>query len=51
MDTIRTRTPTLEQCSEKRLCCFQIGRLEALGEPIVDRLKKGANLGRTVLIA
>ena len=32
--------PLLERV-EKRFCGFEVGRFEALGEPVVDRLEEG----------
>jgi hypothetical protein len=36
---------------EKGLRGFQIGRVEACGEPVVDRLEESERIGGTVLIA
>jgi hypothetical protein len=39
------------QLFEERPCLFEIGRVEALGEPAVDRRKQIARLGALPLIA
>src|SRR5437870_4194248 len=36
---------------EQRLCVFEIGRVEAFGEPAVDRGEKIAGFGVTALVA
>ena len=36
---------------EKSLCGFQIGRVEPLGEPVVDRLEERQGISGTALIA
>jgi hypothetical protein len=36
---------------EQRLCLFEIGRAETLGEPVVDRRQKIASFGAATLVA
>ena len=39
------------QLVEQRLCLFQIGCVEAFGEPAIDRLEKIAGFGGATLVA
>jgi hypothetical protein len=39
------------QCIEQRPCVFEIGRLEAFGEPAVDRCEEVAGFGVAALVA
>ena len=39
------------QLVEQRLCLFEIGRIEALGEPAIDRRKEIAGFGAKALVA
>jgi hypothetical protein len=43
--------PSLLESVEKRFCGFEVGRFEALGEPVVDRLEEGHGISGTALIA
>ena len=49
----RKRTPRrpLLESIEKSLCRLEVGRVEALGEPVVDRLEERHRVGGTALIA
>ena len=44
-------TERLSQSVEKGLCGFQVGGVEPLGEPVVDRLEDGRGIGGTTLVA
>src|SRR5215472_12045531 len=46
----RAESP-IRQAREKGLCGFQVGRVEPLGEPVVDRLEKRYCMSGTALIA
>jgi hypothetical protein len=39
------------QFVEQRLCLFKIGRVEAFGEPAVDRREEAAGFGAAALVA
>ena len=41
----------LPQLVQQRLCLLQIWRLEALGEPAIDRSEEVAGFGATALVA
>jgi hypothetical protein len=43
-------TPALSESVEKRFCGREIGRIEPLGEPVIDRLKQCLRVSRTPLI-
>ena len=44
-------TTRSRQLVEQRLCLFQIGGIEALGEPAVDRCEQIARFGPPALLA
>jgi hypothetical protein len=46
----RTHDPHYLESVEKRFCGFKVGRIEAPGEPVVDRLEEGHGISGTALI-
>jgi hypothetical protein len=48
---MRQRQLTLLESIDKRFCCFQVGRVEALGKASVNRLKQRKRLSGTALIS
>jgi hypothetical protein len=45
------RPPGSPQLVEQRLCLFEVGRIETLGEPVVDRCEKVMGVGAATLVA
>ena len=48
---LSVRSVVLRESVEKRFCDLEIGRVEPLGEPVVDRLEERLRVGGTALIA
>src|SRR6516165_5405774 len=48
---VRQATRVVAQLVEQRLCLFEVRRIEAFGEPAVDRRQKVAGFGGATLVA
>ena len=50
-ELLHTPTASSPQLVEQRLCLFKVGRIETLGEPVVDRCEKVMGVGAAPLVA